>query len=279
MSLTVLQGERGAVHRLALGRSSGLRVGGGAAVVNAASEAGAQLQAPHVANHGRRIKGLLRRRGRKQTNGKTQRRTPRRRRLVLLILCFSCVWWGSPSICFWQSFSASVGWLIHVCSCGVQCLQRSWKLMSHLWDHENHTSHMQTQHYSNALAIILVPFSHLLRSSAFILLKHLRLARGISFCHIHHNNSVWNLANESHFSTLWYLLPPSQTTYLYHNNHLPRTQKAHYWLTNLFILATSARDSSPDQLVLVSSGSELGKHPNCSLKLPHSWRILQDTSR
>lgn len=56
MSLTVLQGERGAVHRLALGRSPALvarhRVG-------AASKAGAQLQAPHVADHSRRVKRLL----------------------------------------------------------------------------------------------------------------------------------------------------------------------------------------------------------------------------
>lgn len=59
MSLTVLQGERGAVHRLALGRSSALRAGHGVGVVNVAAKAGAQLQAPHVADHSRRIKGLL----------------------------------------------------------------------------------------------------------------------------------------------------------------------------------------------------------------------------
>ena len=59
VSLTVLQGERGAVHRLALGWTAALRVGHGVGVVIAAAEAGAQLQAPHVANHSRRIKGLL----------------------------------------------------------------------------------------------------------------------------------------------------------------------------------------------------------------------------
>lgn len=106
-----------------------------------------------------------------------------------------------------------------------------------------------------------------------------RSLHAVSLCHIHHHHiSVWNLVNESHFSLLWYLLPVSQTTYLYQNDHLPRTQKAHYWLTDLFILATSAGDSSPRQLALVSSGSGLGRHPNCSLKLPHSSRILQDGS-
>lgn len=59
MSLTVLQGERGAVHRLALGWSLALRVGHRVAAVDAAAKAGAQLQAPHVADHSRRIKGLL----------------------------------------------------------------------------------------------------------------------------------------------------------------------------------------------------------------------------
>lgn len=59
VSLTVLQGERGAVHRLALGWSTTLRVGHGVGAVNAAAKAGAQLQAPHVADHSRRIKGLL----------------------------------------------------------------------------------------------------------------------------------------------------------------------------------------------------------------------------
>lgn len=60
-SLTVLQGKRGAVHRLALGRSSALRVGHRAGAANAAPKAGAQLQAPHVANYGCGVKGLLRR--------------------------------------------------------------------------------------------------------------------------------------------------------------------------------------------------------------------------
>lgn len=59
VSLTVLQGERGAVHGLALGWSTTLRVGHRVGVVNAAVKAGAQLQAPHVADHSRRIKGLL----------------------------------------------------------------------------------------------------------------------------------------------------------------------------------------------------------------------------
>ncbi len=63
VSLTVLQGERGAVHRLAFGWSAALRVGDRVGVVNAAAKAGAQLQAPHVADHSRRIKGLLWRQG------------------------------------------------------------------------------------------------------------------------------------------------------------------------------------------------------------------------
>lgn len=59
-SLTVLQGEWGAVHRLALGWGSALGLGGGAGTVDvAAAEAGAQLQAPHVANHSRCIERLL----------------------------------------------------------------------------------------------------------------------------------------------------------------------------------------------------------------------------
>lgn len=58
-SLTVLQGERGAVHGLALGRGSALGAGGGAGVDVAAAEAGAQLQAPHVADDGRCVKRLL----------------------------------------------------------------------------------------------------------------------------------------------------------------------------------------------------------------------------
>lgn len=61
-SLTVLQGERGAVHRLALGWGSALEGGGGAGAGDAAAaEAGAQLQAPHVANHSRGIESLLQR--------------------------------------------------------------------------------------------------------------------------------------------------------------------------------------------------------------------------
>lgn len=55
---TVLQGERGAVHRLAFGWSSALRVGHGVGAVDAAAKTGAQLQAPHVADHSGRIKGL-----------------------------------------------------------------------------------------------------------------------------------------------------------------------------------------------------------------------------
>lgn len=58
LSLTVVQRQRGTVYRLALGRSSVLGVGYG---VVAASEAGSQLQTPHVANHSRGIKGLLQR--------------------------------------------------------------------------------------------------------------------------------------------------------------------------------------------------------------------------
>lgn len=57
MSLTVLQGERGAVHRLALGWTSALRAGAGAG--DAAAKAGAQLQASHVADHSGGVKGLL----------------------------------------------------------------------------------------------------------------------------------------------------------------------------------------------------------------------------
>lgn len=60
VSLTVRQGERRAVHGLALGWGPALRVGGGAGAVDvAAAEAGAQLQAPHVANHGRCVESLL----------------------------------------------------------------------------------------------------------------------------------------------------------------------------------------------------------------------------
>lgn len=59
MSLTVLQGERGAVHRLALGWPSALRAGHGAGAGDAAAKAGAQLQASHVADHSGGVKGLL----------------------------------------------------------------------------------------------------------------------------------------------------------------------------------------------------------------------------
>lgn len=59
MSLTVLQGERGTVHRLTLGWSSAWRVGHGVVALNAAAKAGAQLQTPHVADHSRRIESLL----------------------------------------------------------------------------------------------------------------------------------------------------------------------------------------------------------------------------
>lgn len=60
VSLTVLQGEWGAVHRLALGWGSALGAGRRAGTVDvAAAEAGAQLQAPHVANHSRCVKSLL----------------------------------------------------------------------------------------------------------------------------------------------------------------------------------------------------------------------------
>lgn len=48
-----------------------------------------------------------------------------------LLLCIGSICKHSPSICFWQSFSASAGWLIHGCSCGERCLQQSWKLKSH----------------------------------------------------------------------------------------------------------------------------------------------------
>lgn len=93
-SLTVLQGERGAVHRLALGRGSALGGGGGAGAGDAAAaEAGAQLQAPHVADDSRGVEGLLQRQagGQAPAGGLT---SVRRR---------------SPSICFWQSFCASGG--------------------------------------------------------------------------------------------------------------------------------------------------------------------------
>lgn len=63
VSLTVLQRERRAVHGLALGRGTALRVGRGTVDV-AAAEAGAQLQAPHVADDGRCVKSLLQRQAR-----------------------------------------------------------------------------------------------------------------------------------------------------------------------------------------------------------------------
>lgn len=56
--VTVLQGERGAVHRLALGWTSALRAGHGAGAGDAAAKAGAQLQASHVADHSGGVKGL-----------------------------------------------------------------------------------------------------------------------------------------------------------------------------------------------------------------------------
>lgn len=62
VSLTVLQGERGAVHRLAF--DSALWVGHRVGAVETAAKAGAQLKAPHVADHSCRIKGLLWRQGR-----------------------------------------------------------------------------------------------------------------------------------------------------------------------------------------------------------------------
>lgn len=69
-SLTVLQGEWGAVHRLALGWGSALGGGGGAGAGDAAAaEAGAQLQAPHVANHSRGIESLLQRQAGRQAGG------------------------------------------------------------------------------------------------------------------------------------------------------------------------------------------------------------------
>lgn len=53
----------------------------------------------------------------------------------------------SPSICFWQSFSASADWRIHVCSCRARCLQRSWKWLksSPFRIIVNNISHIQTQ--------------------------------------------------------------------------------------------------------------------------------------
>lgn len=59
VSLTVLQGQRSTVHRLAFGWTSALSVGLRVGAVDAAAKAGAQLQAPHVADHSCRIKGLL----------------------------------------------------------------------------------------------------------------------------------------------------------------------------------------------------------------------------
>lgn len=288
-SLTVLQGERGAVHRLALGWSSALRVGHRAGVVNAAPEAGAQLQAPHVANHSRRIKGLLWRQGWKQTNVKPK--TDHRRHHTMFILCWFYliikrdeVLCAHPPFAFGKVFPyLSADWFMDVLAeSGVssnpeKLKSRPFRSCKSQFTHTN--AALPKPFISVCVAITLVPLSCLLRSFIFILPKHLwlmgwsflqELTHCITFCHIHHNISVWNLVDESHFSTLWYLLPVSRTTYLYQNNHLPRTPKAHYWLTNLFILATSAGDSSPGQLTLVSSGSGLGRHPNCSLNLPHS---------
>lgn len=136
----------------------------------------------------------------------------------------------------------------------------------------------------STLGIILMLFSYLLPSFIFILLKQLWLMGWrlcwscFTFCHIHHIISVWNLVNESHYSLLWHLLLVSQITYLYPRDHLLMTRQAHYRLTDLFILVSSAGDISPHQLALASSGSGLARHPNCSLKIPHSSRILQDAS-
>lgn len=59
VSLTVLQGERRAVHGLALGWSSALRARHRVGALDAAAKAGAQLQAPHVADHSCGVKSLL----------------------------------------------------------------------------------------------------------------------------------------------------------------------------------------------------------------------------
>lgn len=131
------------------------------------------------------------------------------------------------------------------------------------------------------ITLMLLPYhlfslweTHLIDAAMFVQ----EITNRIALCHINHNILEWNLVNESHFSLSWHLLPVSQTTYLYQMDQLLRARKPHYWITDLFILTTSGGDSGPRQPALVSSGSGLGRHPNCSLKLPHSSRILQDAS-
>lgn len=143
-------------------------------------------------------------------------------RMVLLFSILCCDYFlCSPSICFWQSFSASVGWLIHVCSCRAQCLQQSWK-----WEASPFRSCQWHFTHTNTASPKLFIFAFVrLRKTArgrfpissfiFILLKHLWLMAGCfshcnTFCHIHHNISVWKLVNETYFSPL-YLLVVSQT--------------------------------------------------------------------
>lgn len=219
-SLTVLQGERGAVHRLALGWGSALGVGGRAGAVDvAAAEAGAQLQAPHVANHSRRIKSLLHTQA-----GDTSQDTSLCLFLFLLMLSLSCVWQHSPSICFWQSFCASVGWPIRGCSCREPCLQRSWKKM-----HPFRSGKLERTHANTA-----VPTWSMLRGApgeytccfpVLTLLPHSVLCQWESF--------------------LCVMIP---VVYV----------KATYLCQN----------SLAHSLTLLSSGSGLERHPNCSLKLP-----------
>lgn len=181
----------------------------------------------------------------------------------------------SPSIYFWQSFSASVGWLIHVCSCGEQCLQQSWKLKSCPF----RSCKCPNIFMCNILGInlravfpfIWIIYSHSAKTSLIDELKSLQEpTQYITFSHIHHNISVWNLVNESHFSTLWYLLPVRQTTHRYQNDPLPRTQKGPLLANKPIYIGLQSRRQQPRPARPVSSGSGLGGHPNCSLKLPCS---------
>lgn len=231
-SLTVLQGEWGAVHRLALGRGSALGLGGRAGAVDvAAAEAGAQLQAPHVANHSRGIESLLQ----TQAGPVAQETSPFisslfhavfKLRLMTLTLHLLLAK-------FFRICRLTDSWMFLQRAVSPAILQDSRCI---LLDQTSRTGSRQPQqrpHHQSCTAVhlgntpaVCTPLPHPGPSSLYLCRK------------------------------LW-------ATYLRQNDHLPGSQKAHYWLTKLFLLAASAADRSQGPLALLSSGSGLGRHPNC----------------
>lgn len=273
VSLTVLRGEWGTVHWLAFGWSSALRARHGVCALDTAAKAGAQLQAPHVADYCSGIKGLLW----TIRDGNTQTHTLVNLNMKYYILFNIRDNVSLPSICFWQSFSSFAGWLIHVCSCRELFLQQSCKIKPSpfrvcnpdIYQHSNMSYICACDALGFSILFARIIYFHFAESArtdgsslttslfvTFITISVLSMkAIHLSYetcCHCDKHIFVWKR-------------PPA------HDLKSPLGPNRLIHIGRL--IADSTR-----LLALVNSGSGLGRHANCSLKLPHFSRALQDAS-